>query len=85
MELSRSDFLVIGSGLAGLAFALKAADRSSVHKVTIVTKESAQSANTTWAQGGIAAVMADDDSFESHIYDTMRAGAGLCKEDPHLF
>lgn len=77
MEISRSDFLVIGSGLAGLAFALKA---SSIGKVTIVTKDEAPSANTAWAQGGIAAVMSEDDSFESHIFDTMRAGAGLCKE-----
>ncbi len=81
MELSRSDFLVIGSGLAGLAFALKAADRATVNKITLVTKDVAPSANTSWAQGGIAAVMADDDTFESHIFDTMRAGAGLCKEE----
>lgn len=78
MELSRSDFLVIGSGLAGLAFALKA---SQFGKVTIITKDEAPSANTTWAQGGIAAVMSEEDSFDSHIYDTMRAGAGLCKEE----
>jgi L-aspartate oxidase len=78
MEISRSDFLVIGSGLAGLAFALKVAE---LGKVTIVTKDEAPSANTSWAQGGIAAVMADDDSFESHIFDTMRAGAGLCKAE----
>ncbi len=78
MELSRSDFLVIGSGLAGLAFALKA---SELGKVTIVTKDEAPSANTGWAQGGIAAVMSEEDSFESHIFDTLRAGAGLCKED----
>ncbi len=78
MELSRSDFLVIGSGLAGLAFALKA---SELGTVTIVTKDQAPSANTSWAQGGIAAVMSDEDTFESHIFDTMRAGAGLCKKD----
>lgn len=78
MELSRSDFLVIGSGLAGLAFALKV---SEFGKVTIITKDEAPSANTGWAQGGIAAVMSEEDSFESHIFDTLRAGAGLCKED----
>jgi len=78
MEVSRSDFLVIGSGLAGLAFALKASELGSV---TIVTKDQAPSANTSWAQGGIAAVMSEEDTFESHIFDTMRAGAGLCKQD----
>lgn len=78
MKHSRSDFLVIGSGLAGLAFALKAAHRG---KVTIVTKDKAPSANTSWAQGGIAAVLANDDSFDSHVFDTMRAGAGLCRAE----
>ncbi len=78
MEVSRSDFLVIGSGLAGLAFALKA---SELGTVTIVTKDQAPSANTSWAQGGIAAVMSEDDTFESHVFDTLRAGAGLCKPD----
>ncbi len=78
MKQSQSDFLVIGSGLAGLAFALKAAQAG---KVTIVTKEDAPSANTAWAQGGIAAVTSETDSFESHIHDTLQAGAGLCQED----
>lgn len=78
MKTERSDFVVIGSGLAGLAFALKA---SQLGKVTIVTKDSAPSANTSWAQGGIAAVMGSDDSFDSHYHDTLRAGAGLCKQD----
>lgn len=77
MKTHRSDYLVIGSGLAGLAFALKVAPEA---KVTLITKDKAPSANTSWAQGGIAAVMADDDSFESHIHDTLLSGAGLCKE-----
>ncbi|HVK59955.1 MAG TPA: L-aspartate oxidase [Bdellovibrionales bacterium] len=74
----RCDFLVIGSGLAGLAYALKVADRG---KVVILSKTSAPQTNTSMAQGGIAAVMAPDDSFESHIRDTLTAGAGLCNED----
>jgi len=78
MHTFRSDYLVVGSGLAGLAFALKAAPFG---KVTIVTKHEAPSANTSWAQGGIAAVMSEQDSFASHIHDTMRAGAGLCRQD----
>jgi L-aspartate oxidase len=82
MKISRSEFLIIGSGLAGLAFALKVAQRKDLQgKITIITKDVAPSANTTWAQGGIAAVMAEDDSFASHIQDTLQAGAGLCKMD----
>ncbi len=69
------DFLVIGSGLAGLAFALKA---SEVGRVCVLSKGSLTSANTPMAQGGIAAVMSSTDSFEQHIEDTLEAGAGLC-------
>lgn len=73
----RCDFLVIGSGLAGLAYALKVAEHG---KVIILSKTSAPQANTSRAQGGIAAVMSPDDSFENHIRDTLVAGAGLCHE-----
>lgn len=68
------DFLVIGSGIAGLSFALEAADHG---EVIIVTKRARDDANTTWAQGGIAAVLAEGDTFESHIQDTMVAGGGI--------
>ncbi len=69
------DFLVIGSGLAGLAFALKA---SEIGSVVVLSKAELSSANTPMAQGGIAAVMSTADSFEQHIQDTLKAGAGLC-------
>jgi L-aspartate oxidase len=72
------DFLVIGSGLAGLSYALKVADHG---KVIILAKTAAPSTNTAMAQGGIAAVMSPDDSFENHVRDTLTAGAGLCHPD----
>ena len=75
--MERSDYLVIGSGIAGLSFALEVAKHGSV---TVVTKRSRQEANTRYAQGGIAAVWDDEDSFEAHIKDTHVAGAGLCDE-----
>jgi len=72
------DFLVIGSGIAGLTFALKVAKYG---KVCIVTKSGMDDTATSWAQGGIAAVMYNPDSFEKHIQDTLIAGDGLCNED----
>ena len=70
-----SDFLVIGGGIAGMIFALKA---STLGSVTVLTKAASDEANTAYAQGGIASVWSVDDSFESHVEDTLKAGAGLC-------
>lgn len=78
MTQKNFDFLVIGSGMAGLTFALKVAQFGSV---AIITKKHRAESNTNYAQGGIAAVMAKDDSFDLHVRDTLTAGAGLCKED----
>src|SRR5207245_10050612 len=72
------DFLVLGSGVAGLSFALKVAPRG---RVAIITKKDRAESNTNYAQGGIAAVTSKEDSFELHVRDTLEAGAGLCKEE----
>jgi L-aspartate oxidase len=72
------DFVVLGSGIAGLSFALNVAAKG---RVAIVTKKDRAESNTNYAQGGIAAVMSPDDSFELHVRDTLEAGAGLCHED----
>src|SRR5258707_1071642 len=71
------DFVVIGSGIAGLSFALKAARHGSV---AVITKRKGADTNTAWAQGGIACVISDEDSLELHVRDTLEAGAGLCEE-----
>jgi len=72
------DFVVIGSGIAGLSFALKAAKHGSV---AVITKRKGADTNTAWAQGGIACVTSDEDSFQLHVRDTLEAGAGLCDEN----
>ncbi|HUM12397.1 MAG TPA: L-aspartate oxidase [Myxococcaceae bacterium] len=70
----RFDFLVLGGGVAGLSFALEAAQRGSV---AVLTKRSRSESNTMYAQGGVAAVLSERDSFEQHVADTVDAGAGL--------
>jgi len=73
-----TDFLIIGSGIAGLSLALKL---STLGKVVIVTKKRKAESNTNYAQGGIASVLADDDNFDLHINDTMSCGGGLCNRE----
>ena len=72
------DYLVIGTGIAGLAYALKVAGKG---KVGLITKNQLQETNTKYAQGGIASVMYSPDSYEKHIRDTMEAGDGLCDHE----
>ncbi len=72
------DTLVLGTGIAGLSFALEAAHHG---EVLVLTKRLPHDAATAWAQGGIAAVLAADDNFEKHIEDTHQAGAGLCRNE----
>ncbi len=73
-----TDFLIIGSGIAGLSLALKL---SEFGKVLIVTKKKKAESNTNYAQGGIASVLGKDDNFELHIQDTLGCGAGLCNRE----
>lgn len=74
----QADFLVLGGGIAGSSLALKLA---RFGKVLLATKEALYESNTRYAQGGIASVFTHEDSFEKHVADTLRAGAGLCHED----
>lgn len=76
--MERFDFLVIGGGVAGLRFALEAAEHGTVG---VLFKKGVTESSTSWAQGGVAAVARADDSFELHVQDTITAGAGLCKKE----
>lgn len=77
-----TDVLVIGSGISGLSYAIKVAQKSPESKITIVTKADDEESNTKYAQGGVAVVTDfENDSFEKHIEDTLRAGDGLCKRE----
>src|SRR5687768_13195089 len=73
-----TDFIVIGSGVAGLRAAIELAGTGA--DVTVLTKEKASESNTEYAQGGVAVVLSDDDNAELHEDDTLAAGAGLCDE-----
>ena len=77
MENIETDFLIIGSGIAGLSAGIKL---SQLGTVALVSKKEFLEGSTHYAQGGIAAVMSPQDSFEQHVQDTLRAGAGLCRE-----
>ena len=72
------DYLVLGSGIAGLTLPSRSRHAGSV---AIITKKNRAESNTNYAQGGIAAVTSKEDSVEIHVHDTLEAGAGLCHED----
>ncbi len=79
--MQQTDFLVIGSGIAGLTYALKVARYFPDKQVVVITKAAADETNTKYAQGGVAVVNdLENDSFEKHIEDTLIAGDGLCNE-----
>ena len=76
--IRKYDFLVVGSGIAGMSFALKVADKG---KVAILCKTALEEANTYYAQGGVASVTKQTDKFDNHIQDTLIAGDGICDRD----
>ena len=78
----QTDFLIIGSGIAGLTYALKVAKHCPDKQLVVITKATPDETNTKYAQGGIAVVNdLENDSFEKHIEDTLIAGDGLCNKD----
>ena len=76
-----ADFLVVGSGLAGLNFIIQTNKLHPDKKIVVITKSKTEASNTNLAQGGMAVVQGETDSFDKHIQDTLKAGAGLCNED----
>ena len=76
--MAESQILIIGSGIAGLTFALRACEK---YTVSIVTKRKLEESNTYYSQGGIAASVAPGDSIEKHVEDTLSSGAGLCHKE----
>lgn len=77
-----TDVLVIGSGISGLSYALKVAQRNPNTRISIITKSDDEESNTKYAQGGVAVVTDfEKDSFDKHIEDTLRAGDGMCKRE----
>src|SRR5579883_897005 len=77
VSMMETDYLVLGSGVAGLSFALRAAAHG---RVMIVSKRAPEESNTRYAQGGVSAVFSPEDSVEAHVADTLTVGEGLCRE-----
>ena len=77
---TKTDFLIIGGGISGLSLAIKLARISPDDKILLITKEEIEESSTFYAQGGIACVWNNTDSFKKHIHDTLKAGDGLCNE-----
>ena len=75
---NRTDFIVVGSGIAGLRAAVTLASKG---RVAVLTKDRVTESNTEYAQGGVAVVLSDDDAIELHYQDTIDAGAGLCDSE----
>jgi L-aspartate oxidase len=81
-DIMQTDYLVIGSGIAGLVYALKVAEARPDKQITVITKAAADETNTKYAQGGVAVVNdLEQDSFEKHIEDTLISGDGLCNKE----